>query len=154
MAEAKYFLIKGVLEEYSLLNAYDLDSFHFLIRSGIAQVEDVIQGVDLVSNAALLPTNILIPVACASYACNIPGVISSCVAIGIPQDSNVSGIMMEYSARKELEVVESEAKRMVEDVMKLNNILIKEIKCVSSTFTVEKFGVTFAAVLLYNTNWS
>ena len=81
------------------------------------------------------------PVAYASLYSDVPGeVISAAVAIGIPKDANRAGLIMEYSARAEENIVVEQVKKMVEKGMELRNRDIKEIKAISATYKVVAIG--------------
>jgi len=151
---SKYFLVSGASDGYSLLNAFD----GALLASGVGDTNLVRMSsilppgcVELNPKPQSLPQGALVPIAYATISSDVPGtIISSAVAVGIPEDSALAGLIMEFSAKREKEYVEYQVKRMVVEGMKLRNRAIKEIKSVSATFEVKTIGATFAAVVLWD----
>jgi len=151
---SKYFLVSGASDGYSLLNAFD----GALLASGVGDTNLVRMSsilppgcVELDPKPQSLPQGALVPIAYATISSDVPGtIISSAVAVGIPEDSALAGLIMEFSAKREKEYVEYQVKRMVVEGMKLRNRAIKEIKSVSATFEVKTIGATFAAVVLWD----
>jgi arginine decarboxylase len=92
-----------------------------------------------------------VPTAYASLCSDVPGeVISAAVAIGIPNDANRAGLIMEYSAKAGEKVVVDQVKKMVEKGMEMRNREIKEIMAISATYKVVTIGAVFAAVVLWD----
>ena len=151
---SKYFLVSGASDGYSLLNAFD----GALLASGVGDTNLVRMSsilppgcVELDPKPLPLPQGALVPVAYATISSDVPGtIISSAVAVGIPEDPALAGLIMEFSAKREKDYVEYQVKRMVTEGMKLRNRAIKEIKSVSATFEVKTIGATFAAVVLWD----
>ena len=151
---SKYFLVSGASDGYSLLNAFDAA----LLASGVGDTNLVRMSsilppgcVELDPKPLPLPQGALVPVAYATISSDVPGtIISSAVAVGIPEDPALAGLIMEFSAKREKEYVEYQVKRMVVEGMKLRNRAIKEIKSISATFEVKTIGATFAAVVLWD----
>jgi len=151
---SKYFLVSGASDGYSLLNAFD----GALLASGVGDTNLVRMSsilppgcVELDPKPLPLPQGALVPVAYATISSDVPGtIISSAVAVGIPEDSALAGLIMEFSAKREKDYVEYQVKRMVTEGMKLRNRAIKEIKSISATFEVKTIGSTFAAVVLWD----
>ncbi|MBA4418075.1 MAG: arginine decarboxylase, pyruvoyl-dependent [Syntrophus sp. (in: bacteria)] len=150
----KFFLVSGNSEGFSLLNAFD----GALLASGVGDTNLVRMSSILPPNCeeiipapVSLPQGALVPVAYASLFSDVPGdVISSAVAIGIPKDSNRAGLIMEYSARAEEDVVVENVKKMVEKGMELRSRAIKEIRAISATCKIVAIGATFAGVVLWD----
>ena len=151
---SKYFLVSGASDGYSLLNAFDAA----LLASGVGDTNLVRMSsilppgcVELDPKPLPLPQGALVPVAYATISSDVPGtIISSAVAVGIPEDPALAGLIMEFSAKRERDYVEYQVKRMVTEGMKLRNRAIKEIKSISATFEVKTIGSTFAAVVLWD----
>jgi pyruvoyl-dependent arginine decarboxylase len=72
------------------------------------------------------------------------------VAIGIPEDSNRAGLIMEYSAKAEEKIVVEQVKKMVEKGMEMRNREIKKIMAISATYKVVTIGAVFAGVVLWD----
>ena len=150
----KFFLVSGASEGFTMLNAFD----GALLASGVGDT-------NLVKMSSILPPGChemnpppvpmpqgaLVPVAYASLCSDVPGeVISAAVAIGIPKDEDRAGLIMEYSARAEEDIVEKQVKKMVEKGMELRNRAIKEIMAISATYRVTDIGAVFAGVVLWD----
>jgi len=150
----KFFLVSGSSEGFSLLNAFD----GALLASGVGDTNLVRMSsilpprcIEIVPKPISLPQGALVPVAYASLTSDISGtIISSAVAIGIPENPDLAGLIMEYSARADKETVETQVRKMVEEGMKTRNREIKDIKSISATFNVTTFGATFAGVVLWD----
>lgn len=150
----KFFLVSGSSEGFSLLNAFD----GALLASGVGDTNLVKMssilppGCEEMKQPPIpLPQGALVPVAYASLYSDVPGeTISAAVAIGIPEDPNRAGLIMEYSARAEEGVVLAQVKKMVEKGMELRKRPIKEIKAISSTCRVGSIGAAFAGVVLWD----
>lgn len=150
----KFFLVSGSSEGFSLLNAFD----GALLASGVGDTNLVKMssilppGCEEMKQPPIpLPQGALVPVAYASLYSDVPGeTISAAVAIGIPEDPNRAGLIMEYSARAEEGVVLAQVKKMVEKGMELRKRPIKEIKAISSTYKVGSIGAVFAGVVLWD----
>jgi arginine decarboxylase len=149
-----FFLVSGSSDGYSSLNAFD----GALLASGVGDTNLVRMSsilppgcVELVPKPTSLPYGALVPVAYASLISNVPGeTISSAVAIGIPTDPDLAGLIMEYSAKADKKVVENEVCNMVIKGMGRRNRKIKEIKLISASMTIETIGATFAGVVLWD----
>lgn len=150
----KFFLVSGSAEGFSLLNAFD----GALLTSGVGDTNLVRMSSILPPNCeelkpppVPLPQGALVPVAYASICSDSPGeVISAAVAIGIPQDPNRAGLIMEYSARAEESVVVERVKKMVEKGMETRNRAIKEIMSISASTRIVSIGAAFAGVVLWD----
>jgi arginine decarboxylase len=150
----KFFLVSGSSEGFSLLNAFD----GALLASGVGDTNLVRMSSILpplceeVKPAPVpMPQGALVPVAYASLYSDVPGeTISAAVAIGIPQDRNLAGLIMEYSARAEETIVVEQVKKMVEKGMEVRKRPIKEIMSISATYRVVAIGAVFAGVVLWD----
>ncbi len=150
----KFFLVSGSSDGFSLLNAFD----GALLASGVGDTNLVRMSSilppgceEIKPRPVSLPQGALVPTAYASIYSDVPGeVISSAVAIGIPKDPNLAGLIMEYSARAEEKVVAEQVKKMAEKGMELRNRPIKEIMSISATYRVVTIGAVFAGVVLWD----
>ena len=150
----KFFLVSGSSEGFSLLNAFD----GALLASGVGDTNLVKMSSilppgceELKPPPTPLPQGALVPVAYASLASDKAGeVISAAVAIGVPKDPKLAGLIMEYSARAEERVVVEQVKKMVEKGMELRSRPIKEIMSISATYKVAAIGAVFAGVVLWD----
>lgn len=150
----KFFLVSGSSEGFSLLNAFD----GALMASGVGDTNLVRMSSILPPNCeeikpppVPLPQGALVPVAYASLNSDVPGeAISAAVAIGIPKDVNCAGLIMEYSAKAEENIVVEQVRKMVEKGMEMRKRKIKEIMSISATYKVVAIGAVFAGVVLWD----
>jgi arginine decarboxylase len=150
----KFFLVSGSSEGFSLLNAFD----GALLASGVGDTNLVRMSSilppyceEMKPAPVPLPQGALVPTAYASITSDVPGeVISAAVAIGMPKDPSRAGLIMEYSAKAEEDIVKTQVKKMVERGMEMRKREIKEIMAISSTFRVAAVGAAFAAVVLWD----
>ncbi len=150
----KFFLVSGSSEGFSLLNAFD----GALLASGVGDTNLVKMssilppGCEEISPPPVpLPQGALVPVAYASLCSDVPGeVISAAVAIGIPKDPRLAGLIMEYSARAEEKIVVEQVKKMVDKGMEMRKREIKEIRAISASCRVTATGAVFAGVVLWD----
>jgi len=150
----KFFLVSGSSEGFSLLNAFD----GALMASGVGDTNLVRMSSILPPGCeeikpppVSLPQGALVPVAYASINSDVPGeIISSAVAIGIPKDASLAGLIMEYSARENENIVLEQVKKMVAKGMEMRSREIKEIMAISATYKVLAVGAVFAGVVLWD----
>ena len=150
----KFFLVRGSSDGFSLLNAFD----GALLASGVGDTNLVRMSsilppgcTEIKPRPTALPQGALVPVAYASITGDVPGeTISAAVAIGIPEDASLAGLIMEYSARADEDAVCSQVIKMVEKGMEVRKRPIREIMSISSTFKVESVGAAFAGVVLWD----
>ncbi|MHB8110606.1 MAG: pyruvoyl-dependent arginine decarboxylase [Syntrophorhabdaceae bacterium] len=150
----KFFLVSGSSDGFSLLNAFD----GALLASGVGDTNLVRMSsilppgcTEIKPRPKALPQGALVPVAYASTMSDVPGeIISSAVAIGIPEDPGLAGLIMEYSAKAEESIVLGQVKKMVEKGMELRKRPIKNIMSISATCKIETLGATFAGVVLWD----
>jgi arginine decarboxylase len=150
----KFFLVSGSSEGFSLLNAFD----GALMSSGVGDTNLVRMssilppGCEEINPPPVsLPQGALVPVAYASINSDVPGeIISSAVAIGVPINPNLAGLIMEYSAKSDENTVVKQVKKMVEKGMEMRNREIKEIMSISATCKVDTIGAVFAGVVLWD----
>lgn len=150
----KFFLVSGSSEGFSLLNAFD----GALLASGVGDTNLVRMSSILPPHCeeanpppVPMPQGALVPVAYAAINSDSPGdVISAAVAIGIPKDENLAGLIMEYSAKAEESIVVGQVTKMVEKGMEMRKREIKEIRSISATCKVDSIGAAFAGVVLWD----
>ena len=147
----KYFLISGSSEGFSLLNAFD----GALLRAGIGDTNLVKMSSIVPPSCALIdpiriPPGSLVPTAYASMTSDVPGeMISSAVAVALPEDPVHAGLIMEYSARGSRKDIEEMVRQMAIEGMKFRDRLIKSLRSIAVEHQIMKTGATFAAVVLW-----
>lgn len=146
-----YFLVSGSSEGHTPLNAFD----GALLNAGIGntnlvKISSIIPPHSKEIQPITFPQGAIVPTAYASISSDIPGeIISAAVAVALPRDDDQPGLIMEYSGRGHREVIELTAKNMAFEGMKMRQQETKEIKSISTEYTVKKIGAAFAAVVLW-----
>ncbi len=98
-----------------------------------------------------LPAGAALPTAYAYIASDMPGeIISAAIAVVLPKDESAPGLIMEYSARGRKEDIERIVRRMGEEGMRIRGQEIASIKTIAAEHMVERIGVAFAGVVLWN----
>lgn len=146
-------LVKGAAEGRTRLNAFD----NSLLEAGVGDTNLMRMSSILPPGAAqrpiadlYLPRGGLIPLAYATIDSTTPGrYISSAIAVGIPEDEEEPGVIMEFEDHSKLENVESIVRQMVVDAFEYRNRELKEIKSIGIEHQVETCGSTFAAAVLW-----
>lgn len=146
-------LVKGAAEGRTRLNAFD----NSLIEAGVGDTNLMRMSSILPPGAEQrsitdfdLPRGGLIPLAYATIDSTTPGrYISSAIAVGIPEDEEEPGVIMEFEDHSKLENVESIVRQMVVDAFEYRNRELKEIKSIGIEHQVETCGSTFAAAVLW-----
>ncbi len=146
----RFFLCAGAAEGYTLLNAFDAA----LLEAGVGNT-------NLIRMSSILPPHTertepialepgsFVPIAYAHIGSNTPQeMIAAGVAIGVPVDRSLPGVIMEYSARGQAEDVERIVRSMAEEAMKYRGYAVAEILSASAQHRVESSGAAFAGVVL------
>ncbi|MEX0770348.1 MAG: arginine decarboxylase, pyruvoyl-dependent [Balneolaceae bacterium] len=146
-------LVRGAAEGRTRLNAFD----NALIQAGVGDTNLVRMSSILPPGAKQvsiedinLPKGGLIPLAYASIDAVTPGrMISSAIAVGIPEDPEEPGVIMEFEDHAELSTVQSIVQQMVVDAFEYRQRKLKEIKSVGIEHKIKVCGSTFAGVVLW-----
>jgi len=146
-----YFMVSGASEGFTSLNAFD----GALLRAGIGDTNLVKMSsivpprCQLISPVAL-PAGSLVPTAYASITSDVPGqIISSAVAVALPEKPDYPGLIMEYSARGPKAEIEETVRQMAIEGMKIRGRVIKDLNSIAVEHRVRKVGTTLAAVVLW-----
>lgn len=146
-----YRLARGASEGFSLLNAFD----GALLQAGVGdtnlvRMSSIVPPGARQTDRLLLPKGGLIPVAYAHIGSDVPGqVISAAIALAIPTDPSLPGVIMEYEATDPLEVVEAHVRKMAEEAFVMRNRELAEIRSLGVEHTVKSCGAVFAAAVLW-----
>ncbi len=146
----RYFLCAGAAEGKTPLNAFDAA----LLNAGVGDCNLVKLSSILPPNCALVEPfrpapGALTPVAYAHMSATLPGeVISAAVACGVPEDPELPGVIMEYSARGSAENAEAIVRDMVEFAFETRQRSLKEIHSISAEHKVDLLCSVFAAVVM------
>ncbi len=148
----KYFMVSGASEGFTPLNAFD----GALLQAGIGNTNIVKMSsivpprCQLVSPVSL-PPGALVPAAYASITSDEPGnIISAGVAIALPENEDLNGLIMEYSGKGDRQKIEEIVRNMAIEGMKLRGWKIKDIQSIAIEYKVKKIGAAFAAVVLWD----
>lgn len=144
-------LVRGAAEGRMPLNAFD----NALLNAGVGDTNLVrmssivppsCEEVDKVS----LPGGSLVPIAYASFDSRNPGeIISAAIAVGIPKDPSLPGVIMEHEDALPLHEVEPKVRQMVIDAFEYRNRALKEVKSIGIEHIVENCGAVFAGAVLW-----
>ena len=147
-----FYLVSGHAEGYMPLNAFDLA----LLNAGVGDTNLVRMSSILPPGAepiepVKLPAGALVPIAFADMTSSTPGqVIASAVAVAIPEDPSLAGLIMEHHGIGTAAEIEATVREMARQGMLYRNRAYKEIRSKSVEHVVEKNGATFAAVVLWD----
>ncbi|MBN2693358.1 arginine decarboxylase, pyruvoyl-dependent [bacterium] len=147
----KYFLVKGAGHGNTALNSFDFA----LLESGVGDTNLVRMSSILPPRCQeiepiKLPGGALVPLAYATITSSNRGeIISAAVAVGIPENDDEPGVIMEYEAASELNHVEDIVVQMVKDAFEYRGRALKEIKVSGATAKVEGNTSVFAALVLW-----
>ena len=147
-----YFLCAGRAEGFSPLNAFD----QALLAAGVGDTNLVRMSSILPPHCQqverfALPGGALVPVAYADMVSSTPGtIISSAVAIGIPEDPTLPGLIMEHHDTAPLDEVLAQVREMAVQGMKYRDRALKEVVSTGIEHAVERHGATFAGVVLWD----
>lgn len=148
-----YTLCSGVGHSVGKHNAFD----RALINAGISdynlvKISSILPPNCTQEQKVLLPKGLLLPTAVAAIFSNDVGTrLSAAIAIGIPQDKNNIGVIMEYSTYFAKQETEELARTYACQAMKDRCIEIKNIVSISSECYVEspEYYCAFASVSLW-----
>lgn len=146
-----YCLVKGSSEGNMPLNAFD----NALLNAGVGdtnlmRMSSILPPGCTQVNELNLPAGSLVPLAYASLESSQPGeLISAAIAVGIPEDPEKPGVIMEHEDTTSLDLVEKKVRQMVTDAFEYRNRKLKEIKSIGIEHTVKKCGSVFAAAVLW-----
>jgi len=147
-----HFFCAGASEGETELNSFD----GALLAAGIGDT-------NLIKMSSILPPNSkevlpfkvksgsFLPLAYASITSSEPGeTISSAVAIAIPDDRNINGVIMEHHNHAPLEYVEKKVVEMAETAMRMRGITKYTVKSRGVEHKVQNIATAFAAVVLWD----
>ncbi len=147
-----YFLCSGLADGYSLLNAFD----QALLAAGVGDT-NLVRLSSILPPACQrvepfeLPGGSLVPVAYAKMTSSKPGeTIAAAVAIAIPEDPSLPGLIMEHHQSAPLSEVLAEVREMALQGMSHRKRNVAEVLAIGSEHIVERHGAAFAGVVLWN----
>lgn len=148
-----YTLVKGAAEGRTRLNAFD----KALLEAGVGDTNLMRMSSILPPSARRvsikdiqLPKGGLIPLAYAVIDGTTPGrYISAAVSVGIPEDPNEPGVIMEFEDHAPLANVQEIVDQMVVDAFEYRNRALKEIQAIGIEHKVERCASVFAGLVLW-----
>ncbi len=147
----KWFIVAGFAEGWTELNAFD----GALLSAGIGDVNIVKMSSILPPHCELidpikLPGGALVPAAYAAYTSTEPGErIAAGVAVAVPVDPSLPGLIMEYEGRGTKQDIEEHVREMARQGMLSRGRELKEIRSIAVEHKVEHTGGVLAAVVLW-----
>ncbi len=144
-------LVKGAGEGRTLLNAFD----QALLNAGVGDT-NLVRMSSIVPPGAkqrksiTLPKGGLVPVAYAHIDSEKPGeIISAAIAVALPEDPDLSGVIMEYEAVAPLTEVEKVVRQMAQDAFEYRNRKLGALFSAGVQHTVKERGAVFAGAVLW-----
>ncbi|MGQ9511593.1 pyruvoyl-dependent arginine decarboxylase [Thermodesulfitimonas sp.] len=146
----KFKLVSGTAEGETRLTAFD----KAILRAGVGncnliKVSSILPPRCRLDEGIVLPPGALVPVAYGFITSDVPGAVIAAVAVGLAEDPDSYGIIMEHSGRVSRAVVEAEIVRMVEEAFACRSLPLKEVLVESTEHRVVKLGCAFAGVVLW-----
>jgi arginine decarboxylase len=147
----KFFLVAGHAEGMTKLNAFD----NALVDAGIGNTNLMKMSSILPPNSKKiqpikLPLGALIPVAYGSkVSTQTDETISAGVAVAIPKNPKLNGLIMEYSGAGLKEEIERIVRHMAEEGFKARKYQLKSIQSIAVQHRVSNIGAVYAAVVLW-----
>lgn len=151
-APSQYFLVSGSAEGPTELNAFD----HALLAAGVGDT-------NLVRLSSILPPHVervepkplppgaLLPIAYSAMTSSEPGItIAATVAIALPVDENLPGLIMEHHGADTLERVSATVRSMAIAGMEHRGRAIRDVIVEGAEHTVTHVGTAFAGVVLWH----
>jgi len=146
------FLVAASAEGPTELNAFD----HALLASGVGDTNLVRLSSILPPGCRLeqprpLPPGALVPVAYGMASSSTAGDwIAASVAVAIPVDPSLPGLIMEHHRHGRLSDAESHVREMAAVGMAHRNREIRRIVSIGAEHRVERCGAVFAGVVLWH----
>lgn len=146
-----FFTVSGSSEGFTELNAFD----NCLLKAGVGdtnlvKMSSIVPPRCRKSSPVAIPPGSLVPVAYAFVSSETPGqVIAAAVCVALPEDEDLAGLIMEYSADSPLENVTEIVKEMARKGFESRRRGIKELCVAGAEHKVQRCGGAFAAVVLW-----
>ncbi len=134
-----------------MLNAFD----GALLKAGIGntnliKMSSIVPPKCRLIEPVKLPYGALVPVAYASLSSSLPGEhIAAAVAVAFPVNAELPGVIMEYSGKEPLTIIENRVREMAEHALTMRGESLREIKSIGIEYTVNKIAAVFAGAVLW-----
>ncbi len=146
-----FFLVSGSAEGFTELNTFD----NTILNAGVGDT-NLIKVSSILPPAAVrvapfkLPAGALVPIAYAYIFSSDNGArIAAAVAVGIPKDPTLPGLIMEHSGLGSAQQMEQQVIKMVEFGFRTRNRELLDVQTGSAELTVQDKGGAFAAAVLW-----
>ena len=149
-----FFLVSGRAEGKTELNAFD----HASLEAGVGdtnlvKMSSILPPSCVQIEAIELPFGALVPMAYASMESSTPGEeIAASVAIAVPQDPTLPGLIMEAHGVGTKDELEQRAREMAIHGLQHRNREFKAVLSASVSWTIVDCGAVFAGVVLWNSD--
>lgn len=152
----KYALAVGKGEGGKKLTAFDAA----LLDAGIGnmnllRVSSVLPPGCVFESEVEQPLGALLPVAYGSITSDVKGeTISAAIGVGVPENPDDSGMIMEFSGFCEADEAARNVEEMVREAFEMRQVKLKEVKVKAIDHVVEQCGSVIAACpLFYGSRW-
>lgn len=147
----RYALVAGGGDAETGLNAFDRA---LQVAEGgqynLVKVTSILPPAALAADHSHLPAGAIVFAAIGSETSNKPGLtISASVAVGIPKDPSLAGVIMEGHFHCSAAEAEARVRKMAEEALTDRNYEILRIESIAVDHLVEQAGSVVAAVLLW-----
>lgn len=152
LVPAHFFAVSAGSEGFTPLNAFD----NALLEAGIGdtnlvRVSSIIPPGCTKCAPLSLPPGALVPTAYAYYESDRAGeVISAAVAICLPEEEHLPGLIMEHSGAEPLESVSTRVEEMAARGFARRGRTVGEISVVGAEHRVDSAGAVIAGVVLWH----
>jgi arginine decarboxylase len=146
-----FFLVSGSAEGHTELNTFD----NTILNAGVGDTNLIKVSSILPPGAKRLepfrlPAGALVPIAYAYIFSSDDGArIAAAVAVGIPKDPALPGLIMEHSGADNAEEIEKRVIKMVEFGFRTRQRELLDIVSISTELKVQDKGGAFAAAVLW-----
>lgn len=149
----KYIIRASIGKGSHALGAFD----DALLQAGVGnynliKVSSILPPACVMEDEITLARGALLPSAYASIlSADVGTVISAAVAVGVPVDPTMNGVIMEHSATAPREETERIVRAYVSQAMQVRDLAVKEIISVSSEATIasDEIYCAFATVSMW-----
>ena len=146
-----FFFCSGNAEAPTALNAFDAA----LLAAGIGntnllKISSILPpGCKEITLPEVMPAGIFLPTAWISHTSSIPGeTITAAVAVAVPLDRSLPGVIMEHAASGSMEKIEQFARDQAATAMQIRCISNFDVDSIVVSHQVIACGVVFAAIVL------
>jgi len=146
----RYFLVSGCSEAVTELNAFDGALRQASVGDvNLLKVSSIVPPRCRRIEPIALPKGALLPIAYAAISSEKQGdIISAAIAVGIPEEEDQVGVIMEHSGLGSKNAIEKIVIDMATNALKMRGLTIKSIESKAVEIKVKKIAAAFAGVAL------